>query len=83
MTILFIILFLICIIKAYPRWSYKEFYKRCEVNAQHPDFVPNSGIKHIKFNTDIDSLVDKLCGIGIVVFGFLIIYSYIQEIIIK
>ncbi len=77
MKIIFIILFLICAIKTYSRWSYKEWGKRCEINAQHPDFIPYSGVKHVEFDTDYDSKWDIICGIGVFVFGLLTIYSIV------
>jgi len=73
----YIIMFFICIIKIYPRWSYKEYAKRCEINAQHSNFIPKSAIKHVKFKIDKDSIMDIICGIGIIVFGILIMYSII------
>lgn len=35
-------------VATYPKWSYKEFGKRCEVNSKHPDWKPYCGINFIK-----------------------------------
>jgi len=32
----------------YPRWSYKEWYKRCEINSKHPDWRPHCNINFFK-----------------------------------
>ena len=30
-------------IPLYPKWSYKAYYKRCELNSTHPDWTPFCG----------------------------------------
>lgn len=42
MGILFLIM-LGLIIYFYPKWSYKEWEKRCEINTKHPDWSPYCG----------------------------------------
>ena len=31
----------------YPKWSRKEWYKRCEINSKHPDWTPNCCINFL------------------------------------
>lgn len=32
----------------YPKWSYKKFYERSEINAKHPKWKPNCGVNFMK-----------------------------------
>lgn len=49
MKIAFIISITIIIIAVnfYPQWSYKQWYKRCKRNSEHPDFVKYSGKRYL------------------------------------
>jgi len=81
MKTIFTVLFFACAIKTYPYWSYKAYLDRCEINAQHPDFIPYSGMKCVSFPTDTISKFDTLCCIGVLVFGILMMYSYFVNIL--
>lgn len=35
-------------IMTYPKWSYKEYYKRCEINSKHPLWKPFCGTNFIQ-----------------------------------
>lgn len=32
----------------YPKWSYKQYYLRSEINAKHPDWRPYCGINFLE-----------------------------------
>ena len=53
-----IIIFGIC---TYPKWSRKEWYKRCEINSKHPDWKPHCNINFIEKDTQwfIDNGYEK------------------------
>lgn len=36
----------------YKKWSYKEWYKRCEINAKHPDWTPKCNRDFMKEDPD-------------------------------
>lgn len=36
----------------YPKWSYKCFDKRSEINSKHPDWYPKCGINFIEKDPD-------------------------------
>ena len=42
------ILILIFAVSTYPKWSYNEWYKRCEINALHPNWYPKCAINFLK-----------------------------------
>lgn len=50
MNILLIIAIAIIIfgVVNYDKMSYKQFYKRCEINSKHPDWYPKCGINFLE-----------------------------------
>lgn len=50
MKVLFIIAIIIFgfYVINYKKMSYKEWYKRCEINAKHPDWYPNCRIDFLR-----------------------------------
>ena len=50
MNILWIAAIVVIVISAtiYDIVSYKKFYKRCEINARHPDWRPYCGINFLE-----------------------------------
>lgn len=54
------ILFLIFAVITYPKWSYKEYYKRCEINSKHPDWTPKCAINF--FERDPQWFIDNGYG---------------------
>ncbi len=32
----------------YPKWSYKQYERRCKLNSLHPDWKPKCGINYLE-----------------------------------
>ena len=46
------LLVIVFAVSNYPKWSYKEFNKRSEINAKHPDWKPYCGINFLEKDPD-------------------------------
>ena len=57
MKILLVVLFLIFLVATYDKWSMNAYYKRCEINAKHPDWYPRCGINF--FEKDPQWFIDN------------------------